>query len=181
MIKLPDNFEMDKYGLHVRLVMEDDAAYIINLRTDAQISRFINKIDNDVEKQREWIQEYKKREKEGLDYYFIYFYSDVPIGLNRLSDIKENEFTGGSFVFNKGVQFELPLYATLIQLDIAFNLLFKEVGYGYTRQVNKKVVKYHKIMGISHMTEDAENVYFEYSRDLFNQRKSIIENMLNSH
>ena len=28
MTKLPENFELDRYGLHVRLVREEDAKYL---------------------------------------------------------------------------------------------------------------------------------------------------------
>lgn len=65
MIKLPNNFELDRYGLHVRLVGEEDAEFIVHLRTDEKLSRYINKTNVGVDKQKEWIKQYKKRERYG--------------------------------------------------------------------------------------------------------------------
>ena len=48
MIKLSSDFNLDKYGLHVRLVNEDDAEFIVSLRTDPKLSRFIHDTGNDV-------------------------------------------------------------------------------------------------------------------------------------
>ena len=43
MKKLPSNFVLDKYGLHARLVCEDDAAFIVKIRTNENLSRYIHK------------------------------------------------------------------------------------------------------------------------------------------
>ena len=68
MIKLPSDFETDRYGLHVRLVREEDAEFIVKLRTDPKLGRYIHATDNNVEKQRKWIRDYKKRENDGIQY-----------------------------------------------------------------------------------------------------------------
>jgi hypothetical protein len=39
MKKLPNNFTLDRYGLHTLLVNEDDAEFIVNLRTDPRLSK----------------------------------------------------------------------------------------------------------------------------------------------
>ena len=64
---------INKYGLHARMVREDDAAFILSLRTDPKLSRFIHPTENDEEKQRAYLQGYKERELAGKDYYFIFF------------------------------------------------------------------------------------------------------------
>ena len=69
---LPSNFEISKYGLHARFVIESDAEFILSLRTNPMLSRFLHSTDNDVEKQKIWIRNYKERERNGTDYYFIY-------------------------------------------------------------------------------------------------------------
>ena len=74
--KLPKGFTLDKYGLHVRLVNEDDAAFIVKLRTDERLGQFIHATSPDVEQQKAWIRKYKEREAEGLEYYFI-FYKEI--------------------------------------------------------------------------------------------------------
>ena len=63
MTKLSSNFELDRYGLHVRLVREEDAAFILSLRTDSKLSRFIHPTENDEVKQRANIRGYKERQQ----------------------------------------------------------------------------------------------------------------------
>ena len=71
MILLPPDFTTTKYGVTVRLVTEDDAEFITRLRSDERLGRFIHASNGDVEAQKKWITEYKKRENEGIEYYFI--------------------------------------------------------------------------------------------------------------
>ena len=69
--KIPENFTIERYGLNVRLVEEKDAGFILSLRTNPKLSRYIHNTDDSLDKQRQWIRDYKKRELEGKDYYFI--------------------------------------------------------------------------------------------------------------
>ena len=49
---LPSNFTLDRYGLHVRLVREEDAEFIVKLRTNEHNSRYIHDTVADVEQQK---------------------------------------------------------------------------------------------------------------------------------
>ncbi|WP_459189867.1 hypothetical protein ACGE0T_07285 [Parabacteroides sp. APC149_11_2_Y6] len=71
MNKLSKDFHLHKYGIDVRLVNESDAAFMIGLRTDTKLSRFIHQTLPDIEVQKEWIKEYKERKKrKGILFYF---------------------------------------------------------------------------------------------------------------
>ena len=120
------------------------------------------------------------REKEGKEYYFIYYYKEEPVGVNRIYniDFEKKEAVGGSFVFKKGCLLELPVLATLIQLDIAFNLLGIDKMLGDIRRRNQKVIKFHKILQVNFIGEDELNLYYEYDRDTFNKTKVKMEAML---
>ena len=67
MRKLQENFSLERYGLKVRLVYERDAEFILSLRTNPYRTNYMLTLDNEIENQKNWIQEYKKCEKEGLD------------------------------------------------------------------------------------------------------------------
>ena len=49
-------------NIKLELITEDDAEMILKLRTDPKLNKFIFETDPDIEKQKEWIREYKKRE-----------------------------------------------------------------------------------------------------------------------
>ena len=95
---LSDDFQLKKYGIEVRLVNEDDTQFILSLRADKWLTRFIHQTDDDEQKQREWIRKYKEREKAGKEYYFIYSKDGVPFGLNRIYSIHNGSFTSGSWL-----------------------------------------------------------------------------------
>ena len=54
-----------KYGLHVRLVEIQDARFILDLRTDPRLSRYMTGTSLSVRDQEEWIARYKERESRG--------------------------------------------------------------------------------------------------------------------
>lgn len=175
---LPPNYSIENYGMQIRLVEETDADFIVELRTNEKLARYINATSVDISTQKEWIRAYKNRECEGMDYYFIYYYHDEPIGLNRLYDITEDTFVGGSFVFKSGVPFELPILATLNSFDIAFNVLDKKTAFGDIRKGNKKVIRFHNILEVEFTSNDDDNLYYKYSKEVFNKKKNQLEHLL---
>lgn len=148
-MKLPDNFQMEKYGLHVRLVNENDADFIVKLRTHPKLSRYIHKTDVDIEKQKLWIRAYKERESAGKEYYFIFHKEQKPLGLIRLYDIQSETYTTGSWVFDPEAPFEAAVFGVLIANSIGFETLEKKVSVSPdgVSENNKTVVRFHKMIG----------------------------------
>lgn len=147
MKKLDKNFSLEKYGLKVRLVNENDAEFIVSLRSDPTKTKYMITLNNEVEAQRRWIQEYKKREKEGLDYYLIYNnVEDNPIGLNRISHVNNIEKTAvsASWITIEGLIYE-PFLMQLILSEIAFNMLDIEKLLGQIHIKNTKLLKFYKL------------------------------------
>lgn len=185
MIKLPENFELDRYGLHVRLVREEDAEFIVKIRTNENLSRFIHKIDADIEKQIQWIRTYKEREHAGVDYYFIFFYNGKPVGLNRIYDIRENgTFICGSFVFDSP-DYKMASFASWILVrEIAFDVLGLRLQDDYigTHKDNRSVLTIQRMMGSKQYgeREDENGTYIisRLTKEDFYANKAKIEHML---
>ena len=146
MIKLPSDFELERYGIHVRLVREEDAEFIVKLRTDPQLARYLMHTDNDVSKQVNWIREYKKRETAGVEYYFIFFQNDKPIVLNRLHSIDwiHLTFTSASWIGVPGADYEAVMTCSVITEEIAYDILGLLVNYYDVRKGNKQVLNFHR-------------------------------------
>ena len=162
MTKLPPNFGLDRFGLHVRLVREEDAEFILKLRTDERLGRFIHPTSNDVEKQRQWIRDYKQREAQGIEYYFIYELNNERVGVNRLYDMKPDtqEFTSGSFVFKTGLPMEISTLSLIIMRDIAFDTLGYETNYSDVRLKNYHVRKSARLFGCTQYGETEESALY---------------------
>ena len=181
MTTLPSNFELDRYGLHVRLVREEDAEFIVKLRTNERNARFIHATSPNIEHQQEWIRNYKEREINGVDYYFTFFSENKPVGVIRIYDIdyRAKKATAGSWVCEPELPMQIPLYILIICREIMFDLLGMEKDCFDVRKGNKQVQRTHKMMGAEIVAEDELNYYFELHKVVFIEKKKEIINILN--
>lgn len=186
MKKLPDNFEIEQYGVKVRLVNEDDAEFIVRLRTDPSLGRFIHDTSSDVDLQVEWIHAYKEREAEGLEYYFIFYKDGKPFGVNRLYHMeREDRFTSGSWICLPGTDMNSVVASSLIPRIIAFEVLGREMEFGVEgcHEDNKKVIKFNEMVGlkIKGTRMDAKGKYYTFNllKEDFYKNKQRLEKLLN--
>ena len=172
MNKLPEKFELDRYGLHCRLVREDDAEFIVRLRTDSKLGHYIHSTSSDVSKQVEWIIEYRKREEKGIEYYFIFSKNGKNIGLARLYNIENNRFTSGSWL-SYSDEIGLGVLCDIISREIAFELYPDSFNYFDVRKENKNVIRYAQSYRSVLYKEDAENLYFYNNKQNFEKYKQL--------
>lgn len=177
MKKLPSNFELDKYGLHVRLVREEDAVFIVNLRTNPIKARYISQTSASVDGQREWIKNYKLREQEGNDYYFLYIYNGNLAGVNRIYGIEGNHFIHGSWIFSDDVPPYCSLAAGIIAREIAYDTLGleEEIDTAGVHKDNQGVLQYIKALGVeftgTRMYPMGEYYISKLTKETFNANK----------
>lgn len=165
MIILPSDYKIEKYGIWGRLVTLDDAEYLLKLRTNITLGEFINPAPKDIQAQIDWMLEYKKREKEGTDYYFIYFYQDKPIGVCRIYNISYLYCTGGSWICEPNNKMEWTIATNLITKDVMFDVLKIKVDIFDVRKGNTKVWKFHKSMGAKLFYESDVDYFFTLVRE----------------
>lgn len=146
---LPNTYELNKYGLHVRLVKEEDAEFIVALRTNPIKARYISATSNSVSDQKSWIKNYKEREAAGTDYYFIYSYQGKLAGVNRIYEIEGNHFIHGSWIFSDEVPPYSALAAGIIAREIAFETLGleEEIDTAGVHKDNQGVLQYIRALG----------------------------------
>lgn len=170
---------INKFNIKLRLVEEKDADFIIKIRTDTAKSRFISGTDSDVEKQKIWIREYKNREKNGDEFYFIAIdENNIEFATYRIYNKEQNAIEIGSFVSK-------PLYdnpINVIKVDVILkSFVFEELGFSYlkfeVRKENKSVVNYHKKFKPTLINEDALNYYFILEKETFLTNKIKFEKL----
>lgn len=171
MMKIEDDFRLYRYGLSVRLVNEDDAKFILKLRTNQKLSKYLNTTDNDVLKQKQWIKEYKARQSKGVEYYFIFYEENNPVGLSRIYDVRKKSFIVGSWLFKETKNVNSPIFGNIITREVAFKLFPQSDLLYDVRKENKKVLNYHNYFSPEKIKEDVENYYFKVSKDNFNKGK----------
>lgn len=146
---LQQNFQIEKYGLQVRLVREENAEFIVALRTNPLKARYISPTSSSVEDQKSWIKAYKEREVAGTDYYFIYSYQGKLAGVNRIYEIEGNHFIHGSWIFSDEVPPYCALAAGIIAREIAFDILGleEEIDTAGVHKDNQGVLQYLRVLG----------------------------------
>lgn len=172
---LDSSFVINRYGVFGRLVTEDDVDFILSLRTNKELTRYIHPTDESREKQIQWIREYKKREKEGRDYYFIFFFDGQPVGLNRVYNRSELYATSGSWLCKPGIEYWIPIAINFTLNDIIFEYLNVQLVVCDVRIENKKVNKYHALIGdklIYH--SEIDNFYYRTIETYIPNRNKLV-------
>lgn len=167
MNKLPEDFECTKYGVNLRFVEESDAQFILDLRTDPILTRYIHDTDSNIQKQEEWIRSYKQREAEGKEYYFVASCNGEECGVIRIYNIHDRKFTIGSILVKKGAPLHCALATTILCKEIAFEMLDLECEdtFDGVHVDNKQVVKFSYSWGkkVYKRFQDVKGEYLAFS------------------
>ncbi|SEO24035.1 Acetyltransferase (GNAT) domain-containing protein [Mucilaginibacter gossypiicola] len=158
-------FPFHKFGLIFRLVEEGDAEFILSLRTDKVHARYLSPTDNDLQKQIDWIREYKKREEKREEFYFLFANEDnEPVGVVRVYDIKDDTYTNGSWIVKPGCDEFISIKSDLFLSEFAATELKNKRCVFDVRKDNKKALRFHKMF--ARVTgEDELNYYFTIDED----------------
>ena len=57
--------------INLRTVTTADAEFILSLRMDSGLNRYLSRVEGAIEEQQSWIESYKEREAAGSEYYFV--------------------------------------------------------------------------------------------------------------
>jgi RimJ/RimL family protein N-acetyltransferase len=142
------NFEIKGVRFRLRPVAISDVNFILELRCNPVLSKFLHKTSSDIQLQINWIEEYFNR---AGDYYFIV--EDIinfsQVGLIALYDIDESRENGewGRWII-KPESFAAIECAWLIY-EFAFEELMKKKVCCRTVALNEPVVSFHDSCGIA--------------------------------
>lgn len=171
---LPADYCGERYGLTFRFVNECDADFIVSLRTDSKLGRFINKTDNSIVKQKEWTRDYKKRENDGLDYYFLFSGQDgTKYGVCRIYNIVEGYHSTGSWLFSSQAPFGAAFLGDIITHEIAFEL-FPNSKYRFDiDKENTNVARFAMSFHPTIIGETEHSISYENTKENFEKYKKI--------
>ncbi len=169
------NFDLHASTIYLRLVSENDAAFIYGLRNNERLNTYISKSSTDVESQRIWILDYKNKERIREEFYFIICrHSDnQPIGTVRLYDFKENpkSFCWGSWILNENKTKYAAVESALLVYKAGFLFLGFEQSHFEVMKGNDKVHSFHLKMGAQKKSEDEKNIYYSFQKNQYEVNK----------
>ncbi len=156
-------------NIDLRLVEIDDAEFILALRLDPELNQYISPVENDLDKQREWIKSHRLYSK---DFYFIIQNKkQKPVGTIRVYDIKDSVFCWGSWIIIP----EARKYASFESVFLLYRFIFFGVGLDKTnfdvRKKNKKAVDFYQRFGATIFGETDLDYLMAYTKNTFLERQ----------
>lgn len=132
------------HGLRLRSAGVEDAAFILGLRLDAALARFLGDTAPDLDAQRDWMRRQEAREG---DYYFlIETLAGRPVGTAGIYEINAGSAEWGRWILQPGVQ--AAVGSALLVFEAAFAHLGLERVYSRTVEDNAQVVSFHDSCGL---------------------------------
>lgn len=153
--------------IYLQLVDVDDAPFILDLRTDDNLNKYLSSIQNDLSKQEDWIRQYKEREKKKIEFYFIVSSKKTgeKWGAFRLYDFRDDSFSLGSWIIKKGAPISISIESALGAYEFAYGYLGFKRAHFEVRKANEKIVAFHKRFGSVIVDEDDLNYYFYQTKE----------------
>lgn len=150
----------------LRLIEEDDAEFVVKLRTDEKLNRFISAIEDDINAQKRWIRNYKIDEAKKSQFYFIIERNDgVRCGTVRIYDIREDSFSWGSWVLNA----QKTRFSAVESAFLVYQFGFGQLGFSKCHfevmKGNERVMSFHEKMGAIKVSEDDNFVFYTISKE----------------
>lgn len=148
--------------ISLRSVEEKDAETILNWRTNENISKYLHKVENDVEKQKKWIREQQNREG---DYYFLILdKKNNPVGTIGLYNIN---YQKAEAEFGRWISLS-PIFALescILIYEFGFENLYLNRIISRNVSDNIAVINFHKRFGASYVKDnikEGEFIFTEY-------------------
>lgn len=166
---------ISKYGIYLHLVEESDAEFILSLRTNPKLNTYISITSLDINDQIKWIQRYKNRETQGIEYYYIAkdLYGNKH-GTIRLYDIDKNSFELGSWIFMPNSPLGMAVKTHIIGLETGYEILKANYCRITVRKKNLRVLRYLEDFKPEIVGEDDLDFHLVLSKENFYQRKKQI-------
>jgi RimJ/RimL family protein N-acetyltransferase len=154
------NLTMEGYAFRLRPVDNDDAAFIVELRSNPALNRFLHASSTCVKDQLAWLATYYER---GGDYYFVVERKDngQSEGLISIYDIDPRECSGywGRWILRPGSL--AAVESVWLIFRVAFELLELDSIYSRTVAENKKVVSFHDSYSLGRAERKLLPLYFK--------------------
>jgi RimJ/RimL family protein N-acetyltransferase len=169
-------------NIQFSFVTQHDAEFILSLRTDENYNKHLSDVTSDISKQVDWIINYKKREFEGDEYYFIIERKDnnEKIGTVRIYDFDfvNNSFCWGSWILNDNKTKLAALESAILIYDFCFNNLRFNRCHMDIRKGNIHVQKFHQRFGVQFVAETDQDIIGHYFKvDYVRLRKDFIKSL----
>lgn len=151
-------------NIRLREVEVGDAEFIVALRTNANLNRYLSPVSPDVQLQRDWIS--NCRSKFDQAYFIVQTNKETPqpIGTLRLYNPVGKGFTWGSWILSEDAPTFAAIESTLVVYDYGFNVLGFDTAHFEVLQGNPSIA-FHPRLGARVTHEDERAKYFSLEKE----------------
>ncbi len=159
------------YGnsLVFRNVDVTDAPFILALRTDAEKSRYLSSVKNELDEQRLWLEKYSTDITQA---YFIIEYKDQAIGTVRLYDSQLDSFCWGSWILAKNRPMHAAMESALMVYAYAIDHLYFSRSHFDVRKGNERVWQFHERFGARRIGETKLDYLYTIERNAIDKSRN---------
>ena len=149
-------------NLNLRMADKSDAAFILSIRIDGEKSRHLNKVEDNIQKQIDWLERCQKDMTQ--EYYIIETKEKKRVGTIRIYDIKDGSYCWGSWIIIDAEPFFYSIESSVMMYKYC---LMKGLGNAKLdiRKKNKTVWRFHESYGAIKESEDDIDVYYRVEKE----------------
>jgi RimJ/RimL family protein N-acetyltransferase len=141
----------------------EDAEFIVALRTDMRIGKYLSATSSEVEKQIEWLKCYSTSDDQ---VYFIIESNDgEKLGTVRLYDQQGGSFCWGSWILNAGAPQSAAIESALMVYSYAIDYLGFKKSHFDVRKGNDHVWRFHERFGAVRVAETEQDFFYQISAE----------------
>lgn len=152
-------------NIQLRTVEVLDAEFIFEMRQNQDKTKYLSKVTGTVESQKEWIRNYKQRESEQKEFYFVIESKDKEkLGLVRMYDFQNESFCWGSWLIKENAPTTTAIESALQIYEFAFYKLNFSKSHFEVQKGNDKVIAFHQRFGAKIIDENEKEVFFNFEK-----------------
>lgn len=137
-------------------VQVEDAEFILSLRLDPRKSRHLSAVEGGIEKQREWIRQY--RQSEGQAYFIICDRAGEKLGTVRIYDAADDSFSWGSWIMKDGAPPSAGIESAVLVYQLATISWGFSSAHFQVRPANASVLAFHEKFGAKRVQESPQEI-----------------------
>lgn len=152
--------------INMRTVEIDDADFIHNMRQNESKTKYLSKVEGTVKTQKEWIKDYKQREIDQKEFYFVIESKDKEkLGLVRMYDFQNNSFCWGSWLIKENALKTTAIESALQIYEFGFYTLGFKKSHFKVQKGNDKVIAFHQRFGAKVVDENELEYFFNFEKN----------------
>lgn len=164
------DYKLEGKYVNLRSVTEDDAQFILDIRNNPQISKYLPPLNVTVEQQRQWIS--KQRADKDSYYFIIETPTGNPLGTLSVYDIVDNHAeTGRTCCLGEPYH---SIEASALLTDFIFNILGLDYNTCWVYEDNKAVISLNQSLGCEWVDRKVDEIGKAY-RVGVNKREKALE------